>query len=472
MFTNEFKRFFEHNRKIVKKKRAWGKYTHRVNFKMIGSHIPPNSTVLAIGPWVSDLFPIIKVSEGYGVDPYIEKQKLNTSPNIHIFPHLEDIRNLNKKFDFIVLSFSIGMMEDILDSFNNLRMFCHSETRIITTYYSRAWQPMIKIAEFIGLKIKTPEMNWVPVNEIENLMFLADFQIIKRSMFCLIPVYIPILSNFINKFISRLPFINLAGILIIEIGRPINLQNNNSKVSSLKVSIIIPAKNEEKNIPEIMRRIPECPFKKEIIFIEGGSKDKTREAIRKAIADHPDLDIKFLPQERRGKKDAVAIGANLATGDILLILDADITVPPESITKFVSALTSNKAEFINGSRMVYPMRGKAMKFCNLIGNIVFSWIFSYLIEQNIRDTLCGTKVLWRRDYLRIVENRSHFGDFDPFGDFDLLFGATYLNLKIVDLPVRYEERRYGETNIRRWRDGSYLFKMVLFGMRKLKFNWM
>jgi len=92
-----------------------------------------------------------------------------------------------------------------------------------------------------------------------------------------------------------------------------------------------------------------------------------------------------------------------------------------------------------------------MRFFNKLGNVAFSQLFTYLLQQPIKDTLCGTKVLWRKDYERIAAARSYFGDFDPFGDFDLIFGAARLGLKIAELPVRYRDRSYGETNIQRWK---------------------
>jgi len=165
----------------------------------------------------------------------------------------------------------------------------------------------------------------------------------------------------------------------------------------------------------------------------------------------------------------VRAGFAAATGDILMILDADMTVPPEDLPRFFDAIAKDKGEFINGVRLVYPMAEEAMRFFNLVGNKFFAAAFTWLQGQPIRDTLCGTKVLWRKDYDRLAANRTYFGDFDPFGDFDLLFGAAKLNLKILELPVRYQARRYGETNISRWRHGVLLLKMVVFAARRIKF---
>jgi hypothetical protein len=152
-----------------------------------------------------------------------------------------------------------------------------------------------------------------------------------------------------------------------------------------------------------------------------------------------------------------------------MILDADLTVAPEDLPKFYNALVENHGEFVNGSRLVYPMEKQAMRFLNLLGNKFFSMMFTYLLDQKFKDTLCGTKVLYRSDYEKLAANRAYFGEFDPFGDFDLIFGAAKQNLKIVEMPIRYAERTYGDTNIHRWRHGLLLLKMVGVAARRLKF---
>jgi glycosyltransferase involved in cell wall biosynthesis len=235
------------------------------------------------------------------------------------------------------------------------------------------------------------------------------------------------------------------------------------------VSVIVAARNEAGNIPAIFDRVPEMGRGTELIFVEGGSKDDTYGAIEREMAARGRPLTRLFRQPGKGKGDAVRMGFANAAGELLMILDADLTVPPEDLPRFYEAWLSGKGDFINGVRLVYPMEERAMRFFNLLGNKFFSMAFSFLLGQNLKDTLCGTKVLGREDYATIAANRAYFGDFDPFGDFDLIFGAARYNRKIVDLPIRYRERTYGETNIQRWRHGWLLLRMVALGLRRLKF---
>lgn len=235
------------------------------------------------------------------------------------------------------------------------------------------------------------------------------------------------------------------------------------------VTVIIPARNEEGNIAEIFARTPEMGSRTDLVFVEGNSHDQTYREVEKWMAQYPQRPCILLKQTGVGKGDAIRLGFSKSSGEVMIILDADLTVPPEDLSRFYKALCRGKGDFINGVRLVYPMEKQAMRFVNFLGNKFFSLAFSWILQQPIKDTLCGTKAFWREDYRRIAANRSFFGDFDPFGDFDLIFGATRLGLKIVDLPVRYRERKYGSTNINRWKHGGLLLKMLFFAIRRLKF---
>ena len=272
------------------------------------------------------------------------------------------------------------------------------------------------------------------------------------------------LGRLINRFISVLPIVREAALRHYTVCR--SLRTSDTSIAS--ATVVVPARNERGNIESAILRMPRFCDDIEVIFIEGHSQDGTYEEMQRVRDAHPDWDIKVMRQPGKGKADAVFTAFDAARGDVLMILDADLTMPPEQLTKFWDALKSGKAEFANGSRLVYPMEDEAMQFLNLIANKSFSLLFSWLLNQRFTDTLCGTKVLRRSDYLRLKAGKAYFGDFDPFGDFDLIFGASKLNLKSVDLPIRYAARTYGSTQISRFRHGVMLLKMVVFAFFKVK----
>jgi glycosyltransferase involved in cell wall biosynthesis len=301
------------------------------------------------------------------------------------------------------------------------------------------------------------------------MLSLADFEVVRDDAHIVCPVRIPLLADLSNRYAGRLPLLDQFSLMFGIIARPSPGRFAASRRSKPTVSVVIPCRNEAGHIRPLVGRLPDLPAGSEFLFVEGGSTDDTEAVIHEAIAEEPRRPLRLLKQTGRGKGDAVRLGFAESKGEILLILDSDMGVAPADVPKFVDALAHGKGEMVNGSRMVYPMEGRAMRFLNLLANKSFAALFTWLLGQQVRDTLCGTKALWREDYQRIVANRAYFGDFDPFGDFDLLFGASRLNLRIVDLPVRYHERRYGETNISRFRHGWLLLQMSAFAARKLKF---
>lgn len=368
--------------------------------------------------------------------------------------------------DFVVLNSNLHYEKDIQNYLNKIQTCINSDTRLIIVYYSSLWKPIMRLATSLGLRSKSPEENWISHEDIENIFLLTDWQIVRRDSKIIFPIYFPLISSFFNRVLAPLPFFRLFSLANIVVARSVKSQTR----KPFSVSIVVPARNEEGNIEEIAKMLPKFTAADELIFVEGNSTDNTWEKI-KSVAEQFGGDRKIIitQQEGKGKGDAVRKGFSLATGDVLMIFDADITVPPEDIVKFYDAINDNKGEFINGSRLVYPMEKEAMRFFNMIGNKFFALNFSFIIGQRFKDTLCGTKVLTRKNYYKLIENRKYFGEFDPFGDFDLIFGATKLALKIVEVPIRYRERKYGATNISRWKHGVILLRMVFFAIRKIKF---
>jgi len=449
--------------------KGWGGYYHRRLAEVYQSVVSPGQSVLEVGCARGDLLAALKPSSGVGVD--FSEEMINAARQRH--PELRFVHadahalELNEKCDVIILSDLVNDLWDVQTVLHKIGKLTTPRTRIIMNSYSRLWEPVLRIAEWLNLAKPTLHQNWLTVEDMANLLNLADCEVIKQWQEILWPLRTWVLADLCNCFLVKLwPFKHLALTNFI-VARPNPRPNPSNQPSS--VSVIIPARNEAGNIAEIFRRVPNMGRSTELVFVEGHSRDSTYEAIEAAIAAHPERYCQLLRQNGVGKGDAVRLGFARAKGEMLMILDADLTVPPEDLTRFYEALHSGKGEFINGVRLVYPMEKDAMRFLNLLGNKFFSLAFSWLLGQPIKDTLCGTKVLWKQDYEAIAANRTYFGDFDPFGDFDLIFGAVKLNLKITDLPIRYRERTYGTTNIERWKHGSLLLKMVIFAAKRLKF---
>ena len=430
--------------------------------------VPEGSDVLELGCKYGELLAGLKPRKGVGIDfsdQAIQKGKIK-HPQLDLL-HMDaaDQYLEGMKFDFIIISELVNELWDVQTVLENISRYCYPHTRIVINYYSHLWNIPLLLAQKLGIATPRLDQNWLTPADMKNLFEISGYQPLRSWSEVIAPVKVPFISNLANKYIAKLfPFkhLDMANFMIARL-KP------NPKKSELSVSVIIAARNESGHIDELISRIPEMGSGTEIIFVEGNSTDDTYAAIERAIAANPHRNCSLLKQSGKGKGDAVRAGFGIAKNDVLMILDADITVPPEDLPRFYELMADGSAEFVNGVRLVYPMEGDAMRFANLIGNKFFSFAFSWLLGQPIRDTLCGTKVLLRTDYLRVAANRSYFGNFDPFGDFDLLFGAARLNLKILEVPIRYRARKYGETNISRWSHGWLLLKMVVFAARKIKF---
>ena len=448
-------KFFERNR-----------YYHNLLAKQYRSWIPSGSSVLEVGCGTGDLLNAVCPAGGVGVDlsPVTIEVARQRFPNLILVAGSVTDLPADAAFDYIILPGTLGEAEDVQALLENLRKHCHADTRIIVQYHSVLWQYLLALAVAVGQRMPTPRQNWLTGTDISGMLGLAGYEVVRSDKSILLPREIWLLSGLLNSILGRLPLVEELALNHFLIARPTSFGHRD-----YSVSIVIPCRNERGNIMDAIRRIPEFGSSQEIIFVEGGSSDGTYEEIELAIATHPDKQISLHRQSGKGKGDAVRLGFSHAKNDLLMILDADLTTPPETLPKFYHALTHGRGEFINGSRLVYPMENEAMRFLNLLANKFFSIAFSWLLGQPVKDTLCGTKVLLRRHYEKIAANRSYFGDFDPFGDFDLLFGAARLNLKITEVPIRYRERTYGTTNIDRWRHGWLLLRMVDFAARRIKF---
>ena len=432
--------------------------------------VRPGLRVLEIGCGEGDLLASLEPATGVGLDfsPAMVEGARSRHPQLtFIVADAHDAPGETQSFDVIVLSDLLHDVWDVQRVFERIQSRCHPGTRIVMNFYSRLWELPLALAAGLAMARPVLQQNWLTVSDVGNLLRLAGFRTVRSWQEALLPVPIPVLGTLCNRFLVRLwPFRHLALSNVLVARRTPAAA---APGAGLRVSVVVPARNEAGNAAAIFERTPEMGAGTELILVEGHSTDDTYAALEAQMKAHPHRSARLLRQTGKGKGDAVRLGFAEATGDVLMILDADLTMPPEDLPRFYEVLRSGDGEFVNGVRLVYPMEKEAMRFANLLGNKFFSLAFSWLLGQPIKDTLCGTKVLSREAYAAIAANRSFFGEFDPFGDFDLLFGAAKLNLEIVELPIRYRERTYGTTNIQRWRHGWLLLKMCLVAAGRIKF---
>ncbi len=428
--------------------------------------VPEDATVLELGSGAGDLLAALRPSRGVGVDVSAAMVEFASSrhPGLEFVVEAGERFVRDEQFDYVIMSDLVPFAFDLQAILHNVRAMTHERSRVVIHSYSQLWRPAIRIAEMLGLKPEKPIRNWVTPDDLRNLLELADFEVISTSKRVILPKKVPGLSTFVNGVVANVWPLSHLSLTWWVVARP----KPSRSARELGVSVVVPCRNEAGMIEEIIERTPQLGTTTELVFVEGGSTDGTREEIERQIDLHPERDISLHVQTGAGKGDAVRLGFEKARHELLMILDADLTVAPEDLPKFYRAVSEGHADLANGSRLVYDHQSGAMRFLNLVGNKFFSSAFSHLLEQRVKDTLCGTKVLRRSDYEVIVRSRSYFGDFDPFGDFDLLLGAARRTMKIVDLPVRYGARHYGQTNISRFRHGLLLVQMAAMGFYKLK----
>jgi len=445
---------------------SWSRGYHDRLAQIYASIIPADERVLEIGCGQGDLLAAVRPSRGVGVDfsPLMLRRARARHPDLSFVAGDAHELPVASAFDYVILS---DLVTDVWDAEQVLAQAARAMTssgRIVFNFYSHLWGGALAAAQRANLSAPRLEQSWLTVPDVQNLLRLAGFEPVRHIDEILWPIRTPVVEPLCNRvFVKTWPF-RLAALTHVFVARRAAAR----RPALPRVSVVVPARNEAGNIRDLVHRVPDMGAGTELIFVEGHSSDDTQSAIKAAIAENPQRDCRFYVQTGKGKGDAVRLGFAHASGDVLMILDADMTVAPEDLPKFLSVLQSGIGEFVNGVRLVYPMDDQAMRFANLIGNKAFSWLFTWLLGQPIRDTLCGTKALWRDDYERIARGRAYFGDFDPFGDFDLLFGAARLSRHIVEMPIRYRNRRYGTTNISRWRHGAILLRMSLVAARKLK----
>ena len=439
--------------------------------------VPVDQRVLDVGCGNGDQLAALQPSVGVGVDLSGAMVRLAATKHAGLELHQQpaeqlslpahEVRDGAGGFDAVIMVNVIGELADVLTAFKRLQPLVRPETRVVIVYYNHLWEPLVGPATRLGLKLDNPTQNWLSLPDLRGFLHLAGFEVVKAGARMPCPKYIPGVAQLLNDGVGRLPLLQRLGLVHFLVARP--LMPLAKAPSQHSCTVVVPCKNEEDNVPKIPPRIPRMGRFTEIIFVDDASTDTTADRVREAMREQPDRPIKLVAGPGQGKGAAVRAGLAQATGDVLMILDADMTVMPEDLPAFFEAITENRGEFINGTRLVYPLSGDAMRTANILGNKAFATTFTFLLEQRITDTLCGTKVVMRQNYAKILAARDYFGDIDRWGDYDWIFGAARHSLKIVELPVHYVERVAGETKMtKRFRNGLVMLRMCWVALRKLK----
>jgi 2-polyprenyl-3-methyl-5-hydroxy-6-metoxy-1,4-benzoquinol methylase len=469
----------DHLAKIAARRESWisrNTYYYGLLNRLFRFLVEPEKKVLSIRCDTGNLLAVVSPSRGKGVDisreiVEIARQRNPSFEFAVAFPDKEEFQHVfdpQEKFDYILFN-DIGDTVDVLEALKNLRRLCQRHTRVLITTYNHLWEPLVTFAEWVGMKVPRTEQNWLSTADIRNLLKLAGFEALETHRIVLLPKYVPLLSAFFNRFCARLPFLSKLCMTQVVVARMLPSQ---IAPENLSVSVVIPCKNEKGNVEEAVRRIPPLAARTEIIFCDDQSTDGTVEEVLRVQAVYPEKKIRLEHGPGVCKSRNVWTGFDAATGDILMILDADLTTIPEELPYFLDIIRSGQAEFVNGSRLIYPVPKGAMNGANMLGNKFFSVAFTYLLGQRVKDTLCGTKVLWKSDWQRIKPMLGTWGTEDRWGDYELLFGAAKLNLKILDLPVHYQERIYGSTKMTKvFRNGLVMLRMCWHGFLKLKLGY-
>jgi SAM-dependent methyltransferase len=469
----------DHLAGIAVRRESWisrNKYYYELLSRLFRFLVEPHRSVLSVRCGIGNLLAVMQPARAKGVDICAEIVEIarQRNPSFEFavaFPDKEEFRRAftpHETFDYILFN-DIGDTVDVLQALRNLTPFCQRRTRVLITTYNHLWEPFVTLAEWLGMKVPRTEQNWLSTADIRNLLKLAGFEALETHRIVLFPKYLPLLSGFLNRFCAHLPFLSKLCMTQVVVARLLPRPMPSDEFS---VSVVIPCKNEKGNVEDAVRRIPPLASRTEIIFCDDRSTDGTAEEVLRVQSLYPEKNIRLEHGPGVCKSRNVWTGFNAATGDALIILDADLTTIPEELPYFIDVIASGQAEFVNGSRLIYPVPKGAMNGANMLGNKFFSVAFTYLLGQRVKDTLCGTKVLWRSDWERIKPMLGTWGTEDRWGDYELLFGAAKLNLKILDLPVHYQERIYGSTKMTKvFRNGLVMLKMCWHGFRKLKLGY-
>ena len=439
------------------KEKNW--YYHNLLRQIFKKYIPEGSKVLQIGYGLGDALAALYPQKAMSIDEDEELIDISKRrfPSIQFIKAKPEEVIVKGKYDYVIIPNSVAHFYDIQTVLEKTLKVLSKNSKVVMTATNPRWEQIFYILEKLKLKRPEDSRNWLRLADLRNIFEISGYDVEESGYSILIPAHIPFFSNLVNNFIKGSGFLAQFCVEEYIVARKAKLRRK----KNLSCTVLIPCYNEEENIKQAIATVPKMGTKTEILVVDDGSSDKTAQVVKRVMKKNKNLKlISYKPNQ--GKGYAVKKGFDAVVTDTMMIQDADMTVPPEELPRFFNLIAEGKADFVNGTRMIYPMEEEAMRQLNLVGNLIFSWIFSWLLGQKVTDTLCGTKALFKRDYKKIKMGG------ESWGDFDLLFGASENKLKIVDLPVHYKKRVAGKSKMKAFKHGLVLAKMCIVGLWRLK----
>ena len=435
-------------------------YYHRAQRALFRTYVIPGMSVLELGCATGDLLAALRPGRGVGVDlsPRMVEKARRKYPAMEFFEADATFFETAERFDFIVINNLLEYVENIQGLFRNCRQLLKPRGRLLVSTTNPMWTPVLRFGERRRLCTPDTRRNFVTGQDAANLLGLNGFEVVNLMRRTLLPKKIPLVTSLVNLVAAQTPVLRRLCMTEFLVSRPMAA----APEEAYSVSVVVPCYNEAGNIEECVRRVPRMGSHTEVIVVDDGSKDGTADLVKPEL--NPAVEVRCLSyQPNCGKLHAVRTGFDAARGDILMILDADMAVPPEDLPSFYQPLREGIADFINGTRLIYPLATGSMKLQNFFGNKLFGVLVSWLTGIHLSDTLCGTKAFFREDY------RNFQMGYDPWGDFDLLFGAAQRTCKILEVPIHYQERRAGQSKMKAIRHTLALLKACWFGFWRVKY---
>lgn len=438
------------------KEKNW--YYHNQLKQIFKDVIKENSKVLQIGYGLGDILAALYPKKGVSFDD--DKDILAISRRRYpIFKFTDFNFNKNKvndKFDYVIYPNSLEHFDDIQTVFENVYPALSRSSKVVVASVNPRWEQIFYILEKLKLKRPESSRNWLRIENIKNLLEVSGYKVIDSGFRIILPVSIPLISGIINKVIRNIKILSRFCVEQFVVAQKETFSINNN----LSCSVVIPTYNQAELLEYCIESIPNVGKKMQIVVVDDASSDRTEQVMKSLSKKHHN--IKYIRNERpQGEEKSLKIGIESVDLDIILTYDAKMSIPSSELVRFYNVLASKRADFVSGMRFIYPLEGQRLRQLTIIGNIIFSYLYSLFLNQRVFDPLCSIKGFYKKNYSKIkISNNNTL--------LDLLIKAAENKAKILEIPVHYSLESYLENKPHTLARLGILTKGVFYGIWRLK----